>query len=95
MSEIHEPEETAAEIESGKTLTFQSLHEGKFQVVDAKGNKLAEGFERPDMPCYVSAKIPGPNEGQIIDGFGRETDTIEEAEKKVRALFRKHGFLLQ
>lgn len=83
------------EAKGNKVLTMESAWKGQFEVKDSKGRKIAQGFERPLTSCYASARIHGSKEGEIIDGFGKEFETLEEAEKKVRAFFEKHGFSFQ
>ena len=87
-----DPSEKTNPPDDQKILSFQSDYEGEFKVIDSNGNKLAEGFERPMTTCYVNAHIPGPEKGQIIDGFGAETENLEMARSRVKDFFEKHGF---
>lgn len=81
--------------EEEKVLSFQSDYPGQFKIIDSAGRKVAEGFERPGTACYISARIHGPEKGQIIDAFGGDANTLEEGKKKVVSFFEKNGFSIQ
>lgn len=82
--------------EKPKILKFESFTDGSFKIIDAEGDKVAEGsYRAPGKSFYVYAFLPGSKEERIVSSFIKEAKDHQSGEELVKEFFKKQGYVIE